>query len=293
MAKKKKFRAEFRKNRTPRARKTDWTRQFDEHGFQEQAPETEERISGRGEINRHRTIRTAEATPELGNAETPYDFLLDVDETCCRRGRVLSVFGAGEHGAGRRRHRLPVCHATDPEDALDRRAQPGGRGRPRSLPLRQKEARRGSNGHGRRSDRAGAFARRKPAAQRGPDRARRSAAWDALEGGSRTPPGHRFQRRSVADRGQRGRTAPEAEPHRSPARGRRKRTRAADRLHQQDRSHRSGELGTAGRCLLSHGLSGVVGQRTRPVLERIASAAWPPDGRVWWQGRAAWASRRC
>ena len=71
MAKKKKFRAEFRKNRTPRARKTDWTRQFDEHGFQEQAPETEERISGRGEMNRHRTICTSDAAAELGNAEIP------------------------------------------------------------------------------------------------------------------------------------------------------------------------------------------------------------------------------
>ncbi|MEI8371963.1 MAG: ribosome small subunit-dependent GTPase A [Planctomycetota bacterium] len=93
MAKKKKFRAEFRKNRTPRTRKTDWTRQFGEHGFQEQAPETEERISGRGEMNRHRTICTSAVTPEMGNAEIPFDVLLDVDETVCRRGRVISVFG--------------------------------------------------------------------------------------------------------------------------------------------------------------------------------------------------------
>lgn len=93
MAKKKKFRAEFRKNRTPRARKTDWTRQFDEHGFQEQAPETEERISGRGEMTRHRTICTSEVAPELGDAEIPFDVLLDVDPAACRRGRVLSVFG--------------------------------------------------------------------------------------------------------------------------------------------------------------------------------------------------------
>jgi ribosome biogenesis GTPase len=92
MAKKKKLRAEFRKNRTPRARKTDWTRQFDEHGFQEQAPETEERISGRSEMSRHRTIRTAAAGPEVGHAEIP-DVFLDVDVAACRRGRVLSVSG--------------------------------------------------------------------------------------------------------------------------------------------------------------------------------------------------------
>ena len=94
MAKKKKFRAEFRKNRTPRARKTDWTRQFDEHGFQEQAPETEERIGGRGDMSRHRTVCTSsEAAAEPGNAEIPFDVMLDVDlaDSCC--GRVLSVFG--------------------------------------------------------------------------------------------------------------------------------------------------------------------------------------------------------
>jgi ribosome biogenesis GTPase / thiamine phosphate phosphatase len=90
---KKKFRAEFRKNRTPRARKSDWTRQFDEHGFEDRAPETEERISGKGETNRRRTIRTTEAGPELGDAEIPFDVLLEVDETVCRRGRVLSVHG--------------------------------------------------------------------------------------------------------------------------------------------------------------------------------------------------------
>jgi len=93
MAKKKKFRAEFRKNRTPRARKTDWTRQFDEHGFEEQAPETDERISGRGEMNRRRTICTSEAPAELVNAEIPFDVLLDVDVAACHHGRVLSVFG--------------------------------------------------------------------------------------------------------------------------------------------------------------------------------------------------------
>jgi ribosome biogenesis GTPase / thiamine phosphate phosphatase len=93
MAKKKKSRVEFRKNRSPRARKTDWTRQFDEHRFDEQAPEHQERISGRGEAARRRTVRTAEVAPEESGAEMPCDVHLDVDETMCRRGRVLSVFG--------------------------------------------------------------------------------------------------------------------------------------------------------------------------------------------------------
>lgn len=93
MAKKRKFRVEFRKNRAPRARKTDWTRQFDQHRFDEQAPEAEERISGRGEMVRRRTVVAADASPEQDGAEIPFDVHLDVDETACRRGRVLSVFG--------------------------------------------------------------------------------------------------------------------------------------------------------------------------------------------------------
>ena len=44
-------------------------------------------------MNRHRTICTSEAAAELGNAEIPFDVLLDVDVAACRRGRVLSVFG--------------------------------------------------------------------------------------------------------------------------------------------------------------------------------------------------------
>ena len=93
MAKKKKFRVDFRKNRAPRARKTDWTRQFDEHRFDEQAPEAEERISGRGEVARRRTVRTADVAPERSGGEMPFEVHLDVDESICRRGRVLSVFG--------------------------------------------------------------------------------------------------------------------------------------------------------------------------------------------------------
>jgi ribosome biogenesis GTPase / thiamine phosphate phosphatase len=93
MAKKKKFRVDFRKNRAPRPRKTDWTRQFDEHRFDEQAPELQERISGRGEVVRRRTVRAVDVSPEQADAELPFDVHLDIDETVCRRGRVLSVFG--------------------------------------------------------------------------------------------------------------------------------------------------------------------------------------------------------
>jgi ribosome biogenesis GTPase / thiamine phosphate phosphatase len=93
MAKKRKFRVEFRKNRAPRARKTDWTRQFDEHRFDEQAPEGEERITGRGEMVRRRTVFASDVAPEKCGSEGPFEIHLEVDETACRRGRVLSVFG--------------------------------------------------------------------------------------------------------------------------------------------------------------------------------------------------------
>ena len=90
MGKKKKIRAEFRKNRGVRARTTDWTRQYRQHGFEDEAPLQGERISGKGDLVRHRTI----CGKELDAREEPgFDVQLDVDESVCRRGRVLSVFG--------------------------------------------------------------------------------------------------------------------------------------------------------------------------------------------------------
>ena len=90
MAKKKKIRAEFRKNRSVRARRTDWTRQFDRHQFEEEDPQQQERVSGKGELTRKRTVRGN----LLDTGDEPgLDVHLEVDETACRRGRVLSVHG--------------------------------------------------------------------------------------------------------------------------------------------------------------------------------------------------------
>ena len=88
--KKNKIRADFRKNRNVRARSSDWTRQFDQHGFQDEDPQQQERISGKGELTRKRTILGDQI--ETGD-EPGLDVLLDVDETVCRPGRVLSVYG--------------------------------------------------------------------------------------------------------------------------------------------------------------------------------------------------------
>ena len=89
MAKKKKIRADFRKNRNVRARTTDWTRQFRQHGFEDEDPTQSERVSGKGELVRRRTV----CGEEVGGDQPGIGFHLDVDQDVCRRGRVLRVFG--------------------------------------------------------------------------------------------------------------------------------------------------------------------------------------------------------
>ena len=88
--KKKKIRAEFRKNRSGRTRPSGWTRQFEQHGFTEEDPLQRERISGKGELSRRRTVTGS----EVDTGEEPgFEIRLDVDETVCRHGRVLSMHG--------------------------------------------------------------------------------------------------------------------------------------------------------------------------------------------------------
>ena len=88
----KKVRVQFRKNRAEKTRVTDWTRKFGQHGFEDVAPEQGERISGKGETTRHRTV-----IGEVHDAEDidgqGFEVLPDVDLTKCRAGRVLRVFG--------------------------------------------------------------------------------------------------------------------------------------------------------------------------------------------------------
>jgi ribosome biogenesis GTPase len=86
--KKKKIRAQFRKNRNARTRRSDWTRQFDNHGFKEEDPLQQERISGKGELTRKRTVTGVEVDdgdePGLG-------VHLEVDEDICLSARVLRL----------------------------------------------------------------------------------------------------------------------------------------------------------------------------------------------------------
>jgi ribosome biogenesis GTPase len=90
MGKKKKIRAEFRKNRAARTRPTDWTRQYRQHGFESEVPLSGERVSGKGELIRRRTVCGQQVDSQQ---EPGFDVHLDVDTNICRPGRILSVFG--------------------------------------------------------------------------------------------------------------------------------------------------------------------------------------------------------
>jgi ribosome biogenesis GTPase len=85
-----KIRADFRKNRTYRTRRTDWTRQFHKHGLADDEAPAVERVSGKGELSRRRTVVGMEAE---GLDDRGLAVHLEVDEAACRPGRVLCVMG--------------------------------------------------------------------------------------------------------------------------------------------------------------------------------------------------------
>ena len=98
--KSRKIRADFRKNRAPRTRLSDWTQKFHEEAFDEEDPAFGERI-GKSELSRRRTVLTGQAQD---GADSGKELQLEIDQSVCRRGRVLSVFGLnstveGEDGA--------------------------------------------------------------------------------------------------------------------------------------------------------------------------------------------------
>jgi ribosome biogenesis GTPase len=90
MAKKKKIRTDFRKNRTARTRPSDWTKQFKSHGFENDETVRQERVSGKGELTRRRTVLAAETTE---SDDASYGVQLDVDLARSLPGRVLKVHG--------------------------------------------------------------------------------------------------------------------------------------------------------------------------------------------------------
>ena len=87
--KKKKIRAEFRKNRTSRTRQDNLTRRFLTEDFQDDDAARQERVTGKGELTRKRTVIGAKTVePDSG-----FSVQLEVDPAVCRPGRVLRVNG--------------------------------------------------------------------------------------------------------------------------------------------------------------------------------------------------------
>jgi ribosome biogenesis GTPase len=86
--KKRKVRADFRKNREARARGRDFSRELADSDSPADAPRAE-RVSGKGDISRKRTLAGGEIVEDdAGKLVLP-----DIDRSVCRIGRVLRVQG--------------------------------------------------------------------------------------------------------------------------------------------------------------------------------------------------------
>jgi ribosome biogenesis GTPase len=92
MAKKKKVRVDLRKNRSKPPRPRRWTRDFQDHGFAEEATTGQERVRAKGELSRRRTIVQEEPNPAGTQGQEPAE-MPAVDVSACLPGRVLRVHG--------------------------------------------------------------------------------------------------------------------------------------------------------------------------------------------------------
>lgn len=92
MAKKKKVRVDLRKNRSKPPRPRQWTRDFQDHGFTEEATTSQERVRAKGELSRRRTIIQEEAGTASAAGQEPA-VMPAVDTATCLAGRVLRVHG--------------------------------------------------------------------------------------------------------------------------------------------------------------------------------------------------------
>jgi ribosome biogenesis GTPase len=92
MAKKKKVRVDLRKNRSKPPRPRQWTRDFQDHGFAEEATTGQERVRAKGELSRRRTIIQEETNTAEPAGQEPAE-MPAVDVSTCLPGRVLRVHG--------------------------------------------------------------------------------------------------------------------------------------------------------------------------------------------------------
>lgn len=84
-----KIRTEFKKNYQQRRRKSDLTRKFQENTLDDENLASRERVSGKGELTRHRTVM-GHLTTEEGEAMA---VTMDFDDPSLRTARVLRVHG--------------------------------------------------------------------------------------------------------------------------------------------------------------------------------------------------------
>lgn len=92
MKKSHKVRVDFRKNRSARTREGDLTRQYREHGFEEESGPAEERISGKGELSRQRTV-VGEVLDAGKAQEQGFEVQPEVEGDGILSGRVIRVHG--------------------------------------------------------------------------------------------------------------------------------------------------------------------------------------------------------
>ena len=96
MAKKKKVRVAFKKNRQKRTRANDLTRRFRQDDLGRAEPASGERVRAKGDLSRHRTIMTEvndPATEESRAEGNDASAFLAVDLSACVTGRVVRVHG--------------------------------------------------------------------------------------------------------------------------------------------------------------------------------------------------------
>ncbi|MDR1477543.1 MAG: ribosome small subunit-dependent GTPase A [Planctomycetaceae bacterium] len=93
MKKTQKVRVEFRRNRNERTRDSDLTRQFQEHGFEEEKETQAERIGGKGDMSRRRTV-VGELLRGDSEQRDGFEVVPKVDADAVISGRVIRVHGA-------------------------------------------------------------------------------------------------------------------------------------------------------------------------------------------------------
>ncbi len=91
MAKNNKKRVELRKNRTKPPRVNQWTRDFQAHGFADEATLGDERIRAKGDLSRKRTIIQSDGPQQPGQEASAS--MPSVDPAVCQPGRVLRLHG--------------------------------------------------------------------------------------------------------------------------------------------------------------------------------------------------------